>query len=77
MKNAVLKFAARRLCQMPMPIVRLLGGRAITVDGQTLDPVVQMMVRHFTDPPGTIGTVEELRAGLDVQSERLCHPPAP
>ncbi|WP_299551424.1 alpha/beta hydrolase [uncultured Tateyamaria sp.] len=77
MKNAVLKYAAQKCCRLPAPIVRLLGGKPIEIDGQRLDPLIQMMVKHFTDPPGKIGTVESTREGFDVQGDWLTHPPHP
>lgn len=77
MKNTILKHLARALCRMPAPVVRLLGGAPIRIDGQTLDPVVQMMVRHFTDPPGTVPPLADLRHGFDTQGSWLTHPPAP
>lgn len=75
MKNTLLKFAAQRSCQLPPSIIRLLAGKQIEIDGQKLDPVVQMMVKHFTDPPGKIGTVETTREGFDTQGDWLTHPP--
>jgi acetyl esterase len=37
--------AARTLIRLPKPVVRVLGGRPITIEGQTLDPHVQVALR--------------------------------
>lgn len=73
MKNAVMRFAARTACRLPRPVMKALSGSPIEIDGQKLDPVVQFMVKNFTDPPGTISTVEKTRDGLDQQGSWLVH----
>ncbi|MBY5934945.1 alpha/beta hydrolase [Tateyamaria omphalii] len=77
MMNSILKFAAQKACRLPAPIVRLLGGEPIVIDGQRLDPLIQMMVKRFGDPPGKIGSVASTREGFDIQGDWLTHPPHP
>jgi acetyl esterase len=57
--------------------VRLLAGTPITDGDQALDPLVQFMLRFFSDPPGKLASVEETRAGFDRQGDWLTHEPAP
>lgn len=73
MKDAVMRAAARTACRLPLPIMRALSGPPISIDGQQLDPVVQFMVKYFTDPPGTIKTVAKTRENLDQQGSWLVH----
>lgn len=73
MKDAILRLAARSACRLPRPVMRAMSGTPIEIDGQKLDPVVQFMVKHFTDPPGSISTVEKTRHSLDQQGSWLVH----
>jgi acetyl esterase len=77
MSSSALKWVARAACKLPVPIMKLLSGKPHQIDGQRLDPVVQFMVRYFTDPPGKVTSVEETRNGFDVQGNWLTHPPEP
>lgn len=77
MSSSALKWVARAACKLPVPVMKLLSSRPYEIDGQRLDPVVQFMVRYFTDPPGTVATVEETRHGFDTQGNWLTHPPEP
>eukprot|EP00667_Euglena_gracilis_P022220 EG_transcript_24629 len=77
MSASPLKWAARAVCSLPLPVIRFLVGQPIKVDGQVLDPLVQLMTRHFADPPGTLDSVEKTRQGFDTQGIWLSHPPEP
>ena len=72
------KFAALVMLKLPRPIIKLLSGKAIEIDGQTMDPVVQFMVRSFVDhEAGHIPTVEEERREIDIQGGWFAHNPEP
>eukprot|EP00667_Euglena_gracilis_P026061 EG_transcript_31067 len=73
--HSPLKWAARAACRLPSPVVKILGGKPREVEGQRLDPLVQMMVKHFADAPGTLDSVEKTRSGFDKQGTWLTHPP--
>lgn len=77
MINTLLRGAARAACRLPLPLVRWLAGPPRVVDGQTLDPLVQFMVKYFSDPPGTLDSVEKTRQGFDQQGAWLAHRPDP
>ncbi|GGX51292.1 alpha/beta hydrolase [Tateyamaria omphalii] len=77
MKNTLLKFAAQTACRFPVSVVRLLAGKPVVIDGQQLDPLIQMMVKRFGDPPGQIGTVASTREGYETKGDWLTHPPHP
>ncbi|MCD2179320.1 alpha/beta hydrolase [Rhizobium sp. C1] len=77
MSSSPLKWVARATCRLPVPVMKLLSGKPHEIEGKRLDPVVQFMVRHFADPPGTLDSVEKTRAGFDLQGDWLTHPPAP
>jgi acetyl esterase len=77
MASSHLKWVARAACRLPLPIMKLLSGKPAQIDGRQLDPVVQFMVRHFAEPPGTLASVKETRDGFDVQGNWLTHAPEP
>ena len=77
MKADMMRLAARAACRLPRPLIRLLGGPPKVVDGQRMDPLVQFMVRHFADPPGTLDSVARTREGFDKQGTWLTHRPQP
>lgn len=74
MKKTLMRAAARIACKLPTPLIKMLAGPAVTIEGQTLDPLVQFMIKYFTDPPGDVGTVKSTREGFDVQGTWLEHP---
>ncbi|WP_377188210.1 alpha/beta hydrolase [Ruegeria meonggei] len=77
MKNAVLRTIARTACRLPTPVHRLLSGPDVEIDGQTLDPLVSMMVKHFADDPNKIQSIEKIRASFDEQGDWFSHAPSP
>jgi acetyl esterase len=57
----------RLLAGLPAPLQRALGGRPIVIDGQTLDPEVQLLLRLASlveEPPPETLTVEAARENL-------------
>ncbi|MCL6281994.1 alpha/beta hydrolase [Ruegeria sp. 2012CJ41-6] len=74
MKNAILRFAARTTCKLPTPILRMLSGPPIEIDGQKLDPLVNFMVKNFTDPPGVIPPIKQKREDYDTKAHWLAYP---
>lgn len=77
MSSSLLKWVARAACRLPVPIMKFLSGKPQEIEGKRLDPVVQFMVRYFADAPGLLASVEETRAGFDLQGDWLTHAPAP
>lgn len=77
MKNAILRTIARTACRLPTPVHRLLSGPDVEIDGQTLDPLVNMMVKHFADDPNKIQSIEKIRASFDEQGDWFSHAPSP
>ena len=72
------KFVALTLLRFPLSIIKLLIGKPIQVDGQTMDPVVQFMVKYFVSHPvGYIPTVDEERREFDIQGSWFAHHPEP
>jgi len=72
------KFFALTLLSLPLPIIKLLIGKAIQIDGQTMDPMVQFMVKFFVDHEiGYIPSVEEERREFDIQGSWFAHNPEP
>lgn len=43
------KNLARLALKLPLPLIKLLNGKPIQIDGQTMDVVVQFMVKYFTE----------------------------
>ncbi|MEM1281915.1 MAG: alpha/beta hydrolase [Chlamydiota bacterium] len=63
---------------MPLPLVRLLIGKPIRIDGQTMDPYIQLMVKFFTTHGvGYLPTPEEERREFDIQGNWFAHDPEP
>lgn len=72
------KFFALTFLSLPIPIIKLFIGKAIQIDGQTMDPLVQFMVKFFVDhEPGYIPSVEEERREFDIQGSWFAHNPEP
>lgn len=77
MKNIILRTLARGICRLPEPVLRIIGGKPIEIDGQRLDTLTNFIVKHFTHEPGHFGTTEELRADIDEQGHWLSPPRNP
>jgi len=74
----VKKSAALTFLRLPLPIIRLLIGKPIRIDGQTMDPLVQFMVKFFVDHKvGDLHATEELRREFDIQGNWFAHNPEP
>ena len=72
------KFFALAILSLPPSIIRLFIGKPIQIDGQTMDPVVQFMVKFFVEhEPGYIPSVEEERREFDIQGSWFAHSPDP
>lgn len=72
------KFFALTILRFPTSIIRLLVGKPIEIDGQTMDPVIQLMVKFFTDHEiGYIPSVEKERREFDIQGSWFSHHPEP
>ncbi len=71
------KRVGRAMTRLPAPLARLLAGTPIAVDGQTMDPVVQLLARAAGAEPGYLPTPEEERLQFDVQGSWFGHRPAP
>jgi len=70
------KFLALTFLKLPLPIIKLLNGKPIQIDGQTMDPFVQFMVKYFIDHEvGYIPSVEEDRREIDVTGNWFAHNP--
>jgi len=72
------KFIALAFLRLPPSIIKLLIGKPIQIDGQTMDPVVQFMVKFFVGHEiGYIPLVEEERREFDIQGSWFAHDPEP
>ena len=72
------KSLALTFLSLPPFIIKLLIGRPIQIDGQTMDPIVQFMVKFFVDHEiGYIPLVEEERREFDIQGSWFAHKPDP
>ncbi|WP_367105206.1 alpha/beta hydrolase [uncultured Psychrobacter sp.] len=64
----------RRVVRLPKPIKRKIAGKPITIDGQTFDLSLQVMLKLFGPPPNHLPSVAENRADNDVQGTWLAQP---
>ena len=72
------KFLALTFLSLPLSIIKLLIGKPIQIDGQTMDPVVQFMVKFFVDHEiGYIPLIDEERREFDIQGSWFAHNPEP
>lgn len=72
------KFLALTFLKLPTSIIKLFIGKPIQIDGQTMDPVVQFMVKFFVEHEiGYIPLVEEERREFDIQGSWFAHNPEP
>ncbi|RLD83547.1 MAG: alpha/beta hydrolase [Bacteroidetes bacterium] len=70
------KFLALTILKLPLPIIKLLNGKPIQIDGQTMDPLVQFMVKYFVDHEvGYIPSTDEERREFDIQGNWFAHNP--
>lgn len=78
LSERIKRFFALAILRLPQPIIKILIGKPIHVDGQTMDPVVQFMVKYFVEhEPGYIPSVEEERREFDIQGSWFAHDPEP
>lgn len=75
--DRLVRLVARGLMKLPKPVISLLAGKPKHIDGQTLDPYVQLMLRLSSEKPGHLASVEETRHGFDLQGDWMTHSPAP
>lgn len=72
------KFFALTFLSLPTSIIKLVIGKPIQIDGQTMDPVAQFMVKYFVEHEiGYIPSVEEERREFDIQGSWFAHKPEP
>ena len=72
------KSLALSILKLPLPIVKSLAGKPIQVDGQTMDPYVQIMIKYFAGhKPGYLPIPEEERREFDIQGTWFAHDPEP
>lgn len=75
LKDQLKKIAALAALKLPISVLKVLGGKPITIDAQTMDPVVQFMVRYFASKAGYIPSPSEERREFDVQGNWFAHDP--
>ena len=76
LSEKIKKHAAIAVLKLPEPIIKRMIGDPIRIDGQTMDPVVQFMVKYFVDHEvGYIPQVEEERREFDIQGSWFAHKP--
>lgn len=73
------KTFALGVLKLPVPIIKSLIGKSIQIDGQTLDPYMQLIVRYFAGHEvGYLpATPEEERREYDIQGSWFSHKPEP
>ena len=72
------KFMAIIILRLPPSIIKILIGKPIQIDGLTMDPYVQFMIKYFVDHEiGYIPSPEEERRELDIQGNWFAHKPEP
>lgn len=76
-KEKLERRAAYAALALPDGIKRALAGRPIEIDGQTMEPTVQFMVKFFGGPAGHIPTAEEERHDFNVKGSWFAHAPEP
>ncbi|MFB2595347.1 alpha/beta hydrolase [Paracoccus sp. p4-l81] len=67
--------ALRAMTRLPGALVARLAGTPVQVDGQRLDPLVQLLLRASGQAEDRIGSVDELRADFDRQGDWLAPQP--
>ncbi|MEO0790175.1 MAG: alpha/beta hydrolase [Bacteroidota bacterium] len=78
LSERIKKALALAALKLPLSMVKLLIGQPIEIDGQTMDPYIQLMVKFFTShEAGYIPTPEEERREFDIQGTWFAHDPEP
>lgn len=70
------KTLASFVLKLPLPVMKILNGKPIQIDGQTMDTVVQFMVQYFTQKKDIL-TPKVVRREFDIQGSWFAHPPEP
>lgn len=76
-KERLERRAAYAALALPAGIKRVLAGKPIQIDGQTMEPTAQFMVKFFGGPAGHIPTPAEERREFNVKGSWFAHPPEP
>lgn len=76
MPGRLMKPALRGLARLPAAVARRIGGPAVAIDGQRLDPHVQMLLRLSGTTHDDLPPPEVLRAQMDDQADWLAPRPA-
>ena len=71
------KHLAKFLTGLPSGVIKWLAGKPIEIDGNTMDPHIQFMVKFFASKPEREPDPVEKRRVIDVQGDWLTHPPHP
>jgi acetyl esterase len=78
LSERIKKFFALAILSLPTSIIKRIIGKPIQIDGQTMDPVVQFMVKFFVEHEvGYIPPVEKERREFDIQGSWFAHKPEP
>lgn len=75
--NRLSRRVVRLAASLPMPVLRLIAGAPVVIEGKTLDPQAQAMLRLAGVDTGKEESVQETRDGFDAQGDWLAHAPAP
>lgn len=69
------KNAARLVLKTPISIIKKINGKPTKIDGLTLDPLLQFMLKYFNDPVGELPPITEQRADTDLKGSWFGHQP--
>ncbi|WP_201586233.1 alpha/beta hydrolase [Psychrobacter jeotgali] len=68
------KIIIKRIVNLPKPILQKIAGKPITIDGQTFDLSLQVLLKLFGPPPNQVASVAATRAMMNTQSALLAQP---
>lgn len=78
LSEKIQKRLALTILKLPVSVIKRLIGKPIQIDGQTMDPYVQLMVKYFAGHEvGYLPTPEEERREFDIQGTWFAHNPEP
>ncbi|WP_367647805.1 alpha/beta hydrolase [Ruegeria arenilitoris] len=72
-RHKLLEYVVRAFARAPMPVLKIIAGKPVEVEGKRLDPLMQIICQKFAPDPQNPPTLEEKRKDLDIRGAWLAH----
>ncbi len=72
-RHKLLEHVVRAIARAPMPILKIIAGKPVEVEGKRLDPLMQIICQKFAPDPQNPPPLEAKRKDLDIRGAWLAH----